>query len=68
MNGIDVITEDGQVLVEYIIRFAMVPYMMTQRRLAYQERISKQREGIEAAKQHGKYTGRKEIRIGISLF
>ena len=63
MNGIDVITEDGRVLVEYMTRFSMVPYMMTQRLLMYQERLSKKREGIETAKKQGKYTGRKPIEV-----
>ena len=63
MSGVDVITPGGQVLIELMTRSAMVPYMMTQRLLAYQERISRQKAGIEQAKREGKYTGRKPIDV-----
>ena len=63
VSGIDVVTQDGQVLVDMTTRSAMVPYMMAQRVIAYHEKISNLRMGIEQAKKEGKYTGRKPIEV-----
>ena len=63
VSGIDVVTQDGQVLVDMTTRSAMVPYMMAQRVMAYHEKISNLRMGIEQAKKEGKYTGRKPIEV-----
>ena len=62
-GGVDVITQSGQVLVDAMTRAAMVPYMITQRILSRRERAANRQEGIEQAKKHGKYTGRKPIEI-----
>jgi len=66
-NGIDVVTQDGQVLVDMTTRSAMIPYMMAQRLMAYQEKISNLRMGIEQAKKDGKYTGRKPIEVDETM-
>ena len=58
-SGIDVVTENGQVLVDAMTRAAMIPYMVAQRIMSRRERISHQQAGIEQAKKDGKYAGRK---------
>lgn len=66
-SGIDIVTQDGQVLVDMTTRSAMLPYMMTQRLMAYHEKISNLRMGIEQAKKEGKYTGRKPIEVDETM-
>ena len=63
MNGIDIINQSGEVLVDTMTRAAMVPFMITQRILAKREHASNRRVGIEQAKKDGKYTGRKPIEV-----
>jgi len=63
ISGVDVVTQDGKVLVDIMTRSAMVPYLMTQRIMAYRERVANRRVGIEQAKKDGKYTGRKPIEV-----
>ena len=67
VSGIDVVTQDGKVLVDMMTRSAMVPYMMTQRLIAYRERIINRQVGIEQAKKDGKYTGRKPIEVDENM-
>lgn len=67
VSGIDVVTQEGQVLVDMMTRSAMVPYMMAQRLMAYQEKMSNLRFGIEQAKKEGKYTGRKPIEVDEAM-
>ena len=63
MNGIDIINQSGEVLVDTMTRAAMVPFMITHRILAKREHASNRRVGIEQAKKDGKYTGRKPIEV-----
>ena len=58
-RGIDVITENGQVLVDAMARSSMVPYIITQRIMARRERAVNHQAGIDQAKKEGKYVGRK---------
>ena len=58
-RGIDVVTENGQVLVDATARSSMVPYMITQRIMARRERTTNHQAGIDKAKKEGKYVGRK---------
>ncbi len=62
-GGVDVITQNGEVLVDVMTRAAMVPYMITQRIISRRERAANRQEGIEQAKKNGKYTGRKPIEV-----
>ena len=67
ISGIDVVTQEDQVLVDMTTRSAMVPYMMTQRLMAYHEKITNRRMGIEQARKDGKYTGRKPIEVDETM-
>ena len=67
VSGIDVVTQDGHILVDMTTRSAMIPYMMSQRLMAYRERIIKRQEGIEQAKEAGKYVGRKPIEVDETM-
>ena len=58
-RGIDVVTENGQVLVDAMARSSMVPYMITQRIMSRRERTANRQVGIDQAKKAGKYSGRK---------
>ena len=62
-NGVDIVSQDGDVLVGMIARSAMVSVAVTQRILERREYASKRRAGIEQAKKNGKYTGRKPIEV-----
>ena len=62
-NGVDIVSQDGDVLVGMIARSAMVSVAVTQRILERREYASKRRAGIEQAKKNGKYTGRKPIDV-----
>jgi DNA invertase Pin-like site-specific DNA recombinase len=66
-NGIDVMTQRGQVLINSITRAAMVPIVVTQRIINRRERQLNQQEGIEQAKKKGKYTGRKPIEVDENI-
>ena len=67
VSGIDVVTQEGRVLVDMTTRSAMIPYMMAQRLMAYHEKIANLRVGIEQAKKEGKYTGRKPIEVDETM-
>ncbi len=62
-NGVDIINQSGQVLVDAMTRAAMVPIVVTQRMITRREHAANRREGIEQAKKKGKYTGRKPIEV-----
>ena len=62
-NGVDIVSQDGDVLVGMIARSAMVSVAVTQRILERREYASKRRAGIEQAKKNGKYTGRKPVEV-----
>lgn len=62
-NGVDIISQDGDVLVGMMVRSAMVSVAVTERILARKEYAAKRRAGIESAKKNGKYTGRKPIEV-----
>ena len=60
-NGVDIISQSGQILVDAMTRAAMVPIVVTQRMITRREHAANRRDGIEQAKKNGKYTGRKPI-------
>lgn len=62
-NGVDIISQSGQVLVDAMTRAAMVRIVVTQRMITRREHAANRREGIEQAKKDGKYTGRKPIEV-----
>ena len=62
-NGVDIISQSGQVLVDTMTRAAMVPIVVTQRMITRREHVANRRDGIEQAKRNGKYTGRKPIEV-----
>ena len=62
-NGVDIVSQEGDVLVGMIARPAMVSVAVTQRILERREYASKRRAGIEQAKKNGKYTGRKPVEV-----
>ena len=62
-NGVDIISQSGQILVDAMTRAAMVPIVVTQRMITRREHAANRRDGIEQAKKNGKYTGRKPIDV-----
>ena len=62
-NGVDIINQSGQVLVDAMTRAAVVPIVVTQRIITRREHEERRRVGIEQAKNSGKYTGRKPIEV-----
>ena len=62
-NGVDIINQSGQVLIDAMTRAAVVPIVVTQRIITRREHEERRREGIEQAKKSGKYTGRKPIEV-----
>lgn len=63
-SGVNVITQSGQVLVDAMIRAAIVPYMITQRIISRRERVANRQEGIEQAKKERKVHRQKADRSG----
>lgn len=62
-NGVDIISQSGQILVDAMTRAAMVPIVVAQRMITRREHATNRRDGIERAKKDGKYTGRKPIDV-----
>ena len=62
-NGVDIVSQSGQILVDAMTRAAMVPIVVTQRMITRREHAANRRDGIEQAKRDGKYTGRKPIEV-----
>lgn len=62
-NGVDIISENGQILVDITTRSSMIPIIMAQKIIAQREYAKNRRSGIEQAKKQGKYTGRKPIEV-----
>lgn len=62
-NGVDIISQSGQVLINEMTRAAMIPIVVTQRMITRREHAANRRGGIEQAKKDGKYTGRKPIEV-----
>lgn len=62
-NGVDIISESGQMLVDITTRSSMIPIIIAQKIIAQREYAKNRRSGIEQAKKQGKYTGRKPIEV-----
>lgn len=62
-NGIDIVDQNGQVLIDAEVRAAMISVVVTQRIIMRREYAKNRRTGIEQAKKSGKYTGRKPIEV-----
>lgn len=62
-NGVDIISESGQMLVDITTRSSMIPIIIAQKIIAQREHAKNRRSGIEQAKKQGKYTGRKPIEV-----
>ena len=62
-NGIDVVGQDGRQIIDSTARQAMLQVMLVQRSMEQREHAKKRRQGIETAKQEGKYQGRKPIEV-----
>ena len=62
-NGVDIISESGQMLVDITTRSSMIPIIIAQKIIAQSEYAKNRRSGIEQAKKQGKYTGRKPIEV-----
>lgn len=62
-NGIDIVDQNGQVLIDAEVRAAMVSIVVTQRIIMRREHVENRRTGIEQAKKSGRYTGRKPIKV-----
>ena len=62
-NGVDIISESGQMLVDITTRSSMSPIIIAQKIIAQREYAKNRRSGIEQAKKQGKYTGRKPIEV-----
>lgn len=62
-NGIDIVDQNGQVLIDAEVRAAMISVVVTQRIIMRREYAENRRTGIEKAKKSGRYTGRKPIEV-----
>ena len=62
-NGVDIISESGQMLVDITTRSSMITIIIAQKIIAQREYAKNRRSGIEQAKKQGKYTGRKPIEV-----
>ena len=62
-NGVDIISENGQILVDITTRSSMIPIIIAQKIIAQREYAKNRRSGIEQAKKQGKYTVRKPIEV-----
>lgn len=62
-NGVDIMSESGQMLVDITTRSSMIPIIIAQKIIAQREYAKNRRSGIEQAKKQGKYTGRKPIEV-----
>lgn len=62
-NGVDIMNESGQMLVDITTRSSMIPIIIAQKIIAQREYAKNRRSGIEQAKKQGKYTGRKPIEV-----
>jgi hypothetical protein len=62
-NGVDIISESGQMLVDITTRSSMIPIIIAQKIIAQREYAKNRRSGIEQAKKQGKYIGRKPIEV-----
>ena len=62
-NGVYIISESGQMLVDITTRSSMIPIIIAQKIIAQREYAKNRRSGIEQAKKQGKYTGRKPIEV-----
>lgn len=63
INGVDIISEDGQIYIDMSTRSSIVPVIVAQRLIMRREHASSRRNGIEEAKMYGKYAGRKPIDV-----
>lgn len=62
-SGVDMINQNGEIIIDKTAREGMVPVVVTQRIIARREYAANRRAGIEQAKKKGKYTGRKPIEV-----
>lgn len=62
-SGVDMINQNGKIIIDKTAREGMVPVVVTQRIIARREYAANRRAGIEQAKKKGKYTGRKPIEV-----
>lgn len=62
-NGVDIMSQSGQMLVDITTRSSMIPIIIAQKIIAQREYAKNRRNGIEQAKKQGKYTGRKPIEV-----
>ncbi len=62
-NGIDIVADSGQVLIDSMARGVMVSMELSKRMLQRREQATRQQEGIERARREGKYLGRKPIAV-----
>lgn len=66
-KGIDILDRNGCFLVDATAREALVPVVVAQRLIRYQELLCNRQKGIEQAKLDGKYKGRKPIEVDETL-
>lgn len=62
-RGIDIISSDGQLVIDAVARQSLVPIVVAQKILEYTEHKKSRKAGIERAKKDGKYAGRKPISV-----
>lgn len=62
-SGVDMIDQNGEIIIDRTAREGMVPVVVTQRIIARREYAANRRAGIEQAKKKGKYTGRKPVEV-----
>lgn len=66
-NGINVIDRQGKNLLGAAERIAVYSVLLTQRRMMHQNKTERRKNGIEAAKQAGRYKGRKPIDVDMHM-
>ena len=66
-KGIDILDRSGRFLVDVTARETLVPVVVAQRLIRYQELLCNRQKGIEQARQDGKYKGRKPIEVDETL-
>lgn len=62
-SGVDMIDQNGEIIIDRTAREGMVPVVVTQRIIARREYAANRRAGIEQVKKKGKYTGRKPVEV-----
>jgi len=67
IRGVDVVDNDGNILVEALQRASLIRLLRYQQLLYKKNRSNKQQIGIEKARENGAYKGRKPINVDVHV-